>query len=216
MVEGGGAQTHPPFLFSEWGRAVTGLIIAGGKSRRLGFDKRFLDIGGRTCTQRVLDAYRGIFDEILIAADAVEPFQSLGVRVVVDLIPGRATLGGLYTGLHYAAGERVFAAAADMPWINPAAIRIVLDQAHSGDIVIPDLEGQLQPMHAVYSKTCLPFLRALVEANSLKVQDLCNCPDLRAHRIPQTAFTAVDPELRSFFNINTPDDLIQAKKWISE
>jgi molybdopterin-guanine dinucleotide biosynthesis protein A len=191
---------------------VTGLVIAGGKSRRLGIDKRFIDIGGRTCIQRVLDAYQGIFDEILIAADAVEPFQSLGVRVVVDLIPGMATLGGLYTGLHYAAGERVFAAAADMPWINPAAIRLVLDRAASGDIAIPDVEGQLQPMHAVYSKACLPPLRALVEAGTLKVQDLCNCPELRVHRIPQSAFTAVDPELRSFFNINTPDDLARAKK----
>lgn len=209
-------RAHPPFLFLSWGRAVTGLIIAGGKSRRLGIDKRFLDIGGRTCIQRVLDAYQGIFDEILIAADAVEPFQSLGVRVVVDLIPGRATLGGLYTGLHYAAGERVFAAAGDMPWINPAAIRLVLDQAHSGDIAIPDVEGQLQPMHAVYSKACLPFLRTLVEAGTLKVQELCNCPELRVQRIPQSVFTAVDPELRSFFNINTPDDLAQAKKWIGE
>lgn len=195
---------------------MTGLIIAGGKSRRLGIDKRFLDIGGRTCIQRVLDAYQGIFDEILITADAVEPFQSLGVRVVVDLIPDKATLGGLYTGLHYAAGERVFAAAADMPWINPAAIRLVLDQAASGDIVIPNVEGKLQSMHAVYSKACLPFLRTLVEAGTLKVQDLCNCPELRVHRIPQSAFTAVDPELRSFFNINTPDDLAQAKTWIDE
>ncbi len=195
---------------------MTGLIIAGRKSRRLGIDKRFLDIGGRTCLQRVLDAYHGIFDEILIVADAVEPFTSLGARVVVDLIPDKATLGGLYTGLHYAAGERVFAAAADMPWINPAAIRLVLDQAASGDIVIPNVEGKLQSMHAVYSKACLPFLRALVEAGTLKVQDLCNCPELRVHRIPQSAFTAVDPELRSFFNINTPDDLAQAKTWIGE
>lgn len=195
---------------------MTGLILAGGKSRRLGIDKRFLNIGGRTCIQRVLDAYRGLFDEVLIVADAVEPFQSLGVRVVVDLIPGRAALGGLYTGLHYAGCEQVFAAAADMPWITPAAIRVVLDQAGAGDIVIPDLEGRLQTMHAVYSKACLPSLLAFVEAGTLKVQDLCNCPELRVHRISQSAFTAVDPDLRSFFNINTPGDLAQAQKWIAE
>ena len=195
---------------------MTGLIIAGGKSRRLGVDKRFLDIGGRTCLQRVLDSYRGIFEDVLIVADTVEPFKSLGVRVVVDLIPGRAALGGLYTGLHYAASERVFAAAADMPWIDPATIQIVLDRVCAGDIVIPDLEGKLQPMHAVYSKSCLPFLRALVEAGTLKMQELCKCPELRVQRIPQSAFTAVDPDLRSFFNINTPEDLAQAKEWGSE
>ena len=195
---------------------MTGLIIAGGKSRRLGIDKRFLNIGGRTCIQRVLDAYQGLFDEVLIVADASELFQAFGVRVVVDLIPGRAALGGLYTGLHYATSEQVFAAAADMPWITPAAIQIVLGQACTGDIVIPDLDGKLQPMHAVYSKACLPSLRTLVEAGTLKVQDLCNCPELRVQRIPRSAFTAVDPALRSFFNINTPDDLALAQKWNAE
>ena len=193
---------------------MTGLIIAGGRSRRLGIDKRFLEIGGRPCIQRVIDAYQGLFKEILIVADATEPFTSLGVKVVVDLIPGRATLGGLYTGLHFAAHDRVFAAASDMPWLSPAAIRVVLDQALSGDIVIPELDGKLQPMHAVYAKSCLPVLRSLVEASHLKVQDLCGRPELRVHRIPQSAFTAVDPELRSFFNINTPDDLARANKWI--
>ena len=193
---------------------MTGVIIAGGKSRRLGIDKRFLEIGGRPCIQRVIDAYQGLFKEVLIVADAPEPFMSLGAKVVVDLIPERATLGGLYTGLHFAAHDRVFAAASDMPWLSPAAIRVVLDQAMSGDIVIPDLAGKLQPMHAVYAKTCLPLLRSLVEAGRLKVQDLCMSPQLRVHRIPEAAFRDVDPELRSFFNINTPADLAKAKKWI--
>ncbi len=193
---------------------MTGVIIAGGKSRRLGIDKRFLEIGGRPCIQRVIDAYQGLFKEVLIVADAPEPFMSLGARVVVDLIPERATLGGLYTGLHFAAHDRVFAAASDMPWLSPAAIRVVLDQALSGDIVIPDLAGKLQPMHAVYAKTCLPVLRSLVEAGRLKVQDLCMSPQLRVHRIPEAAFRDVDSELRSFFNINTPADLAKAKKWI--
>ena len=193
---------------------MTGVIIAGGKSRRLGIDKRFLEIGGRPCIQRVIDAYQGLFKEVLIVADAPEPFMSLGAKVVVDLIPGRATLGGLYTGLHFAAHDRVFAAASDMPWLSPATIRVVLDQALSGDIVIPDLAGKLQPMHAVYAKTCLPVLRSLVEAGRLKVQDLCMSPQLQVHRIPEAAFRDVDPELRSFFNINTPDDLAKAKKWI--
>ncbi len=193
---------------------MTGVIIAGGKSRRLGVDKRFLEIGGRPCIQRVIDAFQGLFKEVLIVADAPEPFMSLGAKVVVDLIPGRATLGGLYTGLHFATHDRVFAAASDMPWLSPAAIRVVLDQALSGDIVIPDLAGKLQPMHAAYAKTCLPVLRSLVEAGRLKVQDLCMSPELRVHRIPEAAFRDVDPELRSFFNINTPEDLDKAKKWI--
>src|ERR1051326_3924105 len=128
---------------------MTGLIIAGGKSTRLGQDKRFLKLGGRTCVERVLDAYAGLFDEVLIIADAVEPFQSLGVKTVVDLMPGRAAMGGLYTGLHYATCERVFAAAADMPLLSTKAVQVVLAAAERGDIVIPEVNGKLHPMHAV-------------------------------------------------------------------
>jgi molybdopterin-guanine dinucleotide biosynthesis protein A len=195
---------------------VTGLILAGGKSRRLGQDKRFLDLDGRTCLQRVLDVFKAIFEEIIIVADVVEPFENMGVNVVADLVPGRATLGGLYTGLYYAGSSSVFAVACDMPFLSTEAIKVVLDQADQGDIVIPDLLGKLQPMHAVYSKRCLPHLQTLVEANKLKVQDLCENPDLQVFRIRESAFKLVDPELRSFFNINTPDDLAKAKKLLEE
>jgi molybdenum cofactor guanylyltransferase len=193
---------------------MTGLIMAGGKSRRLGQDKRFLILGGKSCLQRVLDVYKVLFEEIVIVADEKDPFQSLGVRVVEDMIPGKATLGGLYTGLHHAGSDRVFAVAVDMPSLSVEAIRIVLEQAGQADIVIPDLNGKLQPMHAVYSKACLPYLKELVDASRLKVQELCAIPELSVHRIPQSVFERVDPELRSFFNINTPEDLARARKWI--
>lgn len=196
--------------------AVTAIIMAGGKSRRLGQDKRFLELGGRTCLQRVLDVCKVVFQDIIIVVDSIEAFQNLGVKVVADMVPGRATLGGLYTGLHYAPTSNVFAVACDMPFISAEAINVVLGQADQGDIVIPDLSGKLQPMHAVYSKRCLPYLRTLVEAKKLKVQDLCECPDLRVARIPESEFKVVDPELRSFFNINTPDDLAKAKRWLEE
>ena len=195
---------------------MTGLILAGGKSRRLGQDKRFLVLGGMTCLDRVRDAYQGLFEEVLIVADAKEPFAELSVRVVEDLIPGKATLGGLYTGLHHARTNRVFAAAVDMPCLSPAAIRVVLEHADKGDIVIPEVNNQLQPMHAAYSKACLPYIKQLLDASQLTLQDLCAIPQLKVHRIPQSIFQAVDPELRSFFNINTQEDLAVVRKWIEE
>ena len=195
---------------------MTGLIIAGGKSIRLGQDKRFMKLGGRTCVERVLDAYDRLFDEVLIVADSADAFRSMGVRVVVDVIPGRAAMGGLYTGLYYAKCQRVFAAAADMPFISPAAIRVVLAAAELGDVVIPEVQGKLHPMHAAYSKACLPALRELVETDELKIQDLARRPGLIVHRLPEPAFQAVEPQFRSFFNINTPEDLAQARAWIEE
>src|SRR5437879_13003431 len=94
--------------------------------------------------------------------------MSLGVKVVVDLIPGRATLGGVYTGLHFAAHDRVFAAASDMPWLSPAAIRVVLDQALSGDIVIPEPAGRHQPMHAVYANGRPQLIHSFLIASTIQ------------------------------------------------
>jgi len=71
-------------------------------------------------------------------------------------------------------------------------------------------------MHAAYSKACLPALRELVETDELKIQDLARRPGLIVHRLPEPAFQAVEPQFRSFFNINTPEDLAQARAWIEE
>jgi molybdopterin-guanine dinucleotide biosynthesis protein A len=187
---------------------MTGVLVAGGQSRRMGRDKRFLELGGQTLLLRALSALQSLFTEVLIAlAEPLPQLTGQGYRIVLDLIPDCATLGGLYTGLASASHPRVFAVGCDMPFLNPEAIRRLAGLGMQADVVMPRLATGLQPMHAVYSKTCLPHLERMAKTRQLKVQALTEIPALTVQLVPEKDFLDVDPQLLSFFNINTPADL---------
>lgn len=196
---------------------MTGVLVAGGQSRRMGRDKRFLELGGQSLLQRTLSVLQSLFPEVLIAL--AEPLPQLaqgqGYRVVLDLIPNCATLGGLYTGLASAGHPNVLAVGCDMPFLNPEVIRRLAGLGAKADVVMPRLTTGLQPMLAVYSKACLPHLERMARAGQLKVQDLVKAPGLTVQQIPEKDFLDVDPQLLSFFNINTPADLEFARKLLA-
>jgi len=196
---------------------MTGLLVAGGKSRRMGRDKRFLDLGGQPLLHRALSVLQRLFPEVLIAvAEPLPQLTGQGFRVVLDLIPNCATLGGLYTGLASASHPRIFAVGCDMPFLNQEAIRRLAGLGAQADVVMPRLATGLQPMHSVYSKGCLPHLDRMVKAQQLKVQDLVEVAGLTVKLVPEKDFLDVDPQLLSFFNINTPADLEFARKLLAE
>lgn len=198
-------------------RGVTGVLLAGGKSRRMGQDKRFLDVGGESLVQRVLRVYEALFEEIIvIVAEESEERLKLGHRVVADLIPGCGSLGGLYTGLVSSANPKIFAAACDMPFLNQAVIRELARVDEDYDIVMVRLRTGLQPMHAVYKTTCLPHFKAMIEAHRLTIQDVINRPGLRVKIIPEDDIRHLDAHLRSFLNVNTPADLEFARKFTGD
>lgn len=192
---------------------VSGVLVAGGKSRRMGRDKRLLELGGQALLWRILSVLQSLFVEVLVVvAEPLPQLSGQGYRVVTDLIPNRAALGGLYTGLSLASYSRIFAVACDMPFLNPAAILRLAELGGQADVVMPELATGLQPMHAVYAKACLPHLERMVQARHLKVQDLVEVPGLIVRLVPEKDFLDVDPQLLSFFNINTPADLEFARK----
>lgn len=185
---------------------VTGILLAGGKSRRMGLDKRLLKLGGETLVRRALSVYERLFNEILIVvADPVPELAEVGHQVVTDLIPHCATLGGLYTGLSLARSERIFAAACDMPFLNPAIILHLLEFCED-DVVMPRLTTGLQPMHAVYSKACLPYFERMMATNNLSIQAVLGHEELRARLVGEEVLRTFDPQLLSFLNLNTPAD----------
>lgn len=195
---------------------MTGVLVAGGTSRRMGRDKRFLELGGQPLLQRALSVLQSLFDEVLVAlAEPLPQLTGQGYRVVTDLIPNCATLGGLYTGLSSASHPRVLAVGCDMPFLNPAIIRRLAEYGRQADVVIPKLATGLQPMHAVYSKACLPHLEQMARAQQFKVQGLAEVPGLTVKLIPEKDFLDVDPQLLSFFNINTPADFEFARKLLA-
>jgi len=197
---------------------MTGVILAGGKNSRIGLNKAFLEIGGKRIIDRTVEIYKKIFDEILIITNTLEDYQyltesvilgeakNLKLKIYTDLIPHRGSLGGIYTGLYYSKSDYAFFSACDMPFLNERVIRHIIKGAKDYDIIVPYFKHRLHPLHAVYSKKCLPLIKVMVGKNRLKIKDLfLKCKVKRVMDIPQT-------KLPPFSNINTKENYKQAIK----
>ena len=192
---------------------VTGVLLAGGRSQRMGADKRFLEVGDKTLVDRALEIYEQLFEEILVVvAEPTADLASHRHRVHVDLIPDCGSLGGLYTGLSGATRDGVFAAACDMPFLNPMVIAHLVSLSPESDIVMPKLATGLQPMHAVYGKTCLPHFRRMIDAGRLTIQEVTQNASLNVRYVQEDELRKIDSRLLSFLNLNTPADLEFARK----
>jgi molybdopterin-guanine dinucleotide biosynthesis protein A len=190
---------------------VTGVLLAGGKSRRMGEDKRFLSVGEETLYERSLAVLRSVFQTVLVVIAQDSPALQSDVPVFRDLVPNCGSLGGLYTGLTQAVTPYVFVVACDMPFLNPATVQYFTEIKRDADVVMAKLENGLQPMHALYHRRCLPVMEGLIKARELKIQQLAAHPSLRVHVITPADFGEIDPEGRSFYNVNTPSDLETAR-----
>lgn len=184
---------------------TTGIILAGGKNLRMGRNKAFLEVNGRRIIDRTKDLFGEVFDEILVVTNSPLEYRDLNVRLVADLIPGKGSLGGIYTGVFHAAHPRAFVAACDMPFLNLSLIRHLTRLAPHFDVVIPKTSDGLQPLHALYAQSCLPFMEELLRRDNLKIIDFFKRVDVR--EVPTEEILPHDPDLKSFLNVNTPEDL---------
>ena len=191
--------------------ACTGVILAGGQNKRFGGqNKAFLRIGGQRIVDRLVDAYGRIFNQVVLVTNDPVAYSDLDALVVSDHYPRRSSLNGLHAGLFAAAHEYAFFTACDAPFAKPSLIRCVLDHIEPrADIIIPTTSAGYEPMFAVYKKSCLPAMAQQLENDLLKIQGLFR--KVRVKTVAEAALRAVDPELHSFFNINTPEDLERAE-----
>lgn len=192
---------------------VSGVVLAGGKSKRMGTDKRHLSVHGKPLLDRVTSVLLELFPEVLLvlAEEDIE-ISNERIRIVTDLIPGCAAVGGLYTGLYHSRYPRVFVVACDMPFINPAVIELFLQESDATDIVLAQLVTGLQPLHGLYSKRCLPILKEMIEARDLRLQNIADKQGLTVRCISEAEIKALDPQCLSFLNLNSPADLELANK----
>jgi molybdopterin-guanine dinucleotide biosynthesis protein A len=190
---------------------VTGVLLAGGKSRRMGEDKRHLVVGERTLLERGLRVLQSIFREVLVVIAQDSPPLGVDARVVRDLVPDCGSLGGLYTGLTHATTPYIFVVACDMPFLNQPVIAQFTSQTAIADIVIAKLDGRLHPMHALYSKRCVPALEKMIRARQLKIQEIVSELSLRVRYVTEADLLTIDPSGRSFYNVNTMADLEAAR-----
>jgi len=184
---------------------ITGIILAGGKNLRMGKNKAFLEINGRRIIDRTKDLFLEVFDEVLLVTNSPLEYLDLNLRLVADLIPDKGSLGGIYTGLFHSSYSHAFVAACDMPFLNRSLIKHLTQLAPKFDIVIPKTSDGLQPLHAVYSKTCLPFMEELLRQNNLKILDFFH--RVEVGEVPTEEILPFDPDLKAFLNLNTPEDL---------
>jgi len=190
---------------------VTGVLLAGGKSRRMGEDKRYLVVGEQTLLERSLGVLRSMFHEVLVVIAQDSAPLDIDARVVRDLVPDCGSLGGIYTGLTQATSPYIFAVACDMPFLNQAVIAQFTSRRGAADIVIARLADRLHPMHALYSKQCLQVLEQMIQARQLKIQEMVSHTSLRVQYVTEADLLTIDPSGHSFYNVNTPGDLAAAR-----
>ncbi|OGW48666.1 MAG: hypothetical protein A2V62_07360 [Nitrospirae bacterium RBG_19FT_COMBO_58_9] len=195
---------------------VTGVLLAGGKSRRMGEDKRYLVVGAQTLLERGLAVLRSIFQEVLVVIAQDSPPLDIEALVVRDLVPDCGSLGGLYTGLAQATTPYIFVVACDMPFLDPAVIAQFTSRRASTDIVMAKLAGRLHPMHALYSKRCLPVVEQMIQARQLKIQEMVLRSSLRTGYVTEADLLTLDPSWRSFQNVNTPADLEAVRSLLAQ
>jgi molybdopterin-guanine dinucleotide biosynthesis protein A len=196
---------------------ATGLVLAGGRSSRLGRDKAREEVGGRPLLLRAVDAVALACDDVLIAGDLAGreglPLPA-GVRWAPDLYPNRGPLGGLHAGLMAARHDYLLMAGCDMPFLDPLLLQLLVRLAPRHQAVVPRVQGRLQPLHAVYARSCLPIVDQLLArpGRTASLQDLVSL--LRVRYVEEPEMRPSDPDLRSTFNINTEEDLARARRLV--
>jgi molybdopterin-guanine dinucleotide biosynthesis protein A len=189
----------------------TGVILAGGQNKRFdGQNKAFLRIGGKRIVDRLLEVYNRLFEQVVLVTNDPAAYMDVDALIVTDHYLVRSSLNGLHAGLFAAAQEHAFFAACDTPFVKVALIQSLLETVTpKADIVIPSTSAGYEPMFAVYKKTCLPAMEWQLERDLLKIQGLFR--KVRVKTVDEADLRKKDPELVSFFNVNTPDDLVRAE-----
>ncbi len=192
--------------------AVTGVVLAGGQSRRLGRDKRLEPFGGEPLMARVMGRLAQVCDELVaVVADASAagalPLPP-GALVTPDAYPGKGSLGGIYSGLAAASHPWAIVVACDMPFLNARLLAHMLSLRPGFDVVVPVVGGRPEPTHAAYAKSCLPIIQRRLERDELEIALFFE--EVRVRSLPEEEVRRFDPDLLTFFNINTQDDLDRA------
>lgn len=196
--------------------SCTGVILSGGLNTRFGGqNKAFSQVGGRPIIDRLIDVFAGLFDEIILVTNHPQAFLKWDLTIVTDIFNQRSSLTGIHTGLFYASNPYAFFSACDTPFLKKELVEVLIEQIDQKmDIIMPETSAGFEPLCAIYSKRCLKPAADHLTANKLKIQWAFRSN--RIKYIPEKALRGVDPELNSFFNVNTPEDLERAEEMIAE
>ena len=192
------------------------IILAGGKGLRLGYDKVLETIGDKNLLQYAISRVSPLCREIIIVTALGRTIPQLNnhqeLRTVTDIFPGKGPLGGIYTGLATSDSFCNLTIACDMPFLNQALLSYMIQLSANFDIVVPRVGNMVEPLHAVYSKSCLAPMEDMLKQGKLSVNKLLDL--VRVKYVEAEEIDRFDPEHLSFFNINTKADLEMAREVI--
>jgi molybdopterin-guanine dinucleotide biosynthesis protein A len=182
---------------------VTGVVLAGGKSARMGKDKSLLLYNNKPLIKRVVEELQPIVDDLIIVSNTVK-YGFLSVKEISDIFPKMGPLGGIHAGLKTSENEYCFVTACDIPFFSGDLAEFLLDQKRGFDVVIPQINEYLQPLYAVYSKACLPYIEECLKLNIKKITAFF--PKVKIKYIDYNQIRKIIEPEKVFLNINTPKD----------
>ena len=197
---------------------VTGVILAGGKSRRMGANKALMQLGEDSLIGHIIRRMHLVTDELLLITNSPTEYVHLDLPMYADIIPNTGALGGIYTGLMSASYDAVICVACDSPFLEPKLLTYLVSVLGEYDAVMPytsnhnDTQIILQTLCGVYSKRCLPIIASMLQASELRVHALQEWA--RVQSVSPEVWQRLDPEGMSFFNINTPADFDLANSYM--
>lgn len=196
---------------------ATGVVLAGGAGSRFGSNKALAPWRGRqTLVERVCELMSPLFSRVLVVVKDAAPLAFLerpGVALCQDLYAQAHSLGGLCSGLRQAPTERAFVSGCDMPLLAPGLVRALWSAGAGYDAAIPVWRGRPQPLCGVYSKSCLGVIETRARQGRLKLQELFGL--VRTRFFIEDEVREWDPRGLSFRDVDTPADLLSAKKELS-
>lgn len=184
------------------------IILAGGKSSRMGQDKAFLTFGKTTLIELLIEKSRNFeFSEIIVVTNDVDKYQGLGVKIVKDFYPGQGPLAGIHSGLTHSSFWNNFVIPCDMPFFSKDLVKKLLNNQGDCKVVVPTMDNKFQPLAALYTKDCIPHIQYLLENKISKV--------IKLYDLVKTCYLELADDT-DFFNINTPHDFLEAKRFLEE
>jgi molybdopterin-guanine dinucleotide biosynthesis protein A len=176
----------------------------------MGTDKSFVRVLGRPLIEHVLAQVSDLGTETLIVTNRPDAYAYLGIPLFTDVMPDKGALGGLYSALHSATRGHVLCIACDMPFVIRPLLEHLISLASEADVVVPRLNGEVEPFRAVYDRNCLAPIRAALEAGKMRM--ISFYPQVRVRYVDEGEVERYDPQRLSFYNVNTPEELEQARR----
>ena len=188
--------------------AVSGIILAGGRSLRMGKDKTQLIWGRHTLLEQAVCRLRGLADDILVVGSLKDTCCLPGIRQVQDRYKGCGPLGGIHAGLLEAKHEAVLVLSCDMPFVSAELTAFLAAKREGFAAVIPRCRGHVEPLCAVYARSCLPVIEDLLQAGDNQVRQVF--AKVNTCYIEEAELERFGDVQQLFFNLNTPQDWQEA------